>query len=174
MRSLPGIAGWFALVAATALLSGYAAFRASGNGLVGILFAGVTAWVAMDVLERRMKRSARKQFRALGQSLAGGQQAVIVEIPLSDASHGSEDEREGIHRIADRLAAAVDRDEVGEYDGDEFGAGVCRLFFHGPDCDALASTVQRVLQEEAMASLATVVKRSDPPGSREARTSSTV
>lgn len=61
---------------------------------------------------------------------------VITHLPLSDDEFGTEEERESVYELEDRLegaAAAVG----GDHDGHEFGGGEAVLYTYGPDADRL-------------------------------------
>jgi len=86
-------------------------------------------------------------------------QAVVVHIPLSDDEFGAEDEREAIFELEDRLIAAIEEAEAGEFDGNEFGGGECTLYLYGPDADALFTAVEPALREFGPARGGYVIKR---------------
>jgi hypothetical protein len=67
--------------------------------------------------------------------------AVIVTLKLSDAAFGDARERDAIHALTDRLDAAIRAAGAGEFDGDEFGDGVCTLYMYGPDADRLFDAI---------------------------------
>ncbi|HVR36430.1 MAG TPA: hypothetical protein VMS21_11330 [Methylomirabilota bacterium] len=69
---------------------------------------------------------------------------VQVFLKLS-GEHGSEEEIAAIHVLADELAEAIEEREAGDYDGDEFGGGFCKLFMYGPDADKLFNAVRKRL-----------------------------
>jgi hypothetical protein len=69
---------------------------------------------------------------------------VQVFLKLS-SEHGSSEEIESIHEFTDELAEAIEQHEAGEFDGDEFGGGVCRLFMYGPDADKLFDAIKKPL-----------------------------
>jgi len=87
------------------------------------------------------------------------EQAVTVYLQLSDNGFGSEDEQHRIYDLSDQLAAAIDMQDAGEFDGDEFGDGSCTLFMYGPDADALFAAVEPILRASPLAEGAYAVKR---------------
>lgn len=87
------------------------------------------------------------------------EQAVTVYLQLSDNGFGSEDEQHRIYDLSDQLAAAIDTQDAGEFDGDEFGDGSCTLFMYGPDADALFAAVEPILRASPLADGAYAVKR---------------
>ncbi len=46
--------------------------------------------------------------------------AVIAHLKLSDEGLGTGDEVEAIHDLSDQLTEAIEENEAGEFDGDEF------------------------------------------------------
>src|SRR4051812_44985689 len=88
-----------------------------------------------------------------------GEHAVIVSIPLSGDSFGTEAEREGCFAVEDRLRDAVAGAGAGEVDGHEFGEGKCTVYMYGPDADRLFSAAEPVLRTDGLRAGTTVVKR---------------
>jgi hypothetical protein len=70
--------------------------------------------------------------------------AVIAHLRLSDPNFGSEQEREAIFALEDRLNVAIERADAGEFDGNEFGDGECTLYMYGPDADRLYNAIAPV------------------------------
>ncbi len=66
---------------------------------------------------------------------------VLIRLPLSNRQMGTQQERLDLEALGDRLEALVTELGVGEYDGDEIGAGECTLFFCGPDADRLLAVL---------------------------------
>ena len=77
--------------------------------------------------------------------------AVIVHLPLTGTQFGSEDEREAVYILEDRLTDAIERDRAGEFDGNEFGGGECTLYMYGPDADRLFNAVAPLLRLNPLA-----------------------
>ena len=84
---------------------------------------------------------------------------VIAYLNLSDDAFGTEEERESIHELSRRLEEQINAQEVGEFDGDEFGEGHCTLFMYGPDADALYSVIEPILRESALSMGGHITKR---------------
>ena len=98
--------------------------------------------------------------------------AVIAHLPLSNGEMGTEEEREVIFLLEDRLAAAVEHAGVGEFDGNEFGAGECVLYLYGPDADRLYDAIVPHLQMATVARGGYAIKRygeASDPTAREVR-----
>jgi hypothetical protein len=71
-----------------------------------------------------------------------GDHAVLIHFALADDAFGNEAERTTIGDLGDRLADIVQRAEVGEFDGDEFGGGEAVLYLYGPDEERLWAAVE--------------------------------
>lgn len=95
---------------------------------------------------------------------------VQVVLPLS-SEHGSPDQVEAIHELTDQLADAIEEEEASEFDGDEFGGGICRLYMYGPDADKLFDAIKRLLLASPLSKGGHAIKRYGPPedGVREVR-----
>ena len=90
--------------------------------------------------------------------------SVVVEFPLrSSGGFGDPEEREQIHAFADALSSAVETSRTGEYDGDEFGASRCRLFFFTSAPDELFTHIEPMLKESGFADgmVATLTRPAD-------------
>jgi hypothetical protein len=68
-------------------------------------------------------------------------------------------------RLDERLNEAMDKSDVGEFDGNEIGGGTARLFFYGPDASKLFLLIEPILQEYPMCHNARVILRRGGPGS---------
>lgn len=97
------------------------------------------------------------------------EQGVVVHLDLHGGEFGSQEERDSVHRLTDRLAGAVARTKAGDYDGDGFGGGKCHLYFYGPDADRLMSTIAPILNGSALCNGGHAVKHYGPPGARSER-----
>ena len=94
--------------------------------------------------------------------------AVITHLPLSSDEFGTEDEREAVFRLEDRITSAAKR-LGGEHDGNEFGAGEAVLYTYGPDADALLDAIRESLVGIPVRPGAYAVKRYGRAGDAEAR-----
>jgi hypothetical protein len=63
---------------------------------------------------------------------AAEEQAVIVTIKLNSGDMGSTEERQRITVLEDQLSDVIKRSATGEFDGDEYGGGVCTIYMYGP------------------------------------------
>ncbi len=75
---------------------------------------------------------------------------LLVVLRLSNQTMGTHVERQSIATFADELEAAVSEAGVGEYDGDEFGAGECTLFFATHDMDKLLHLLRPMLKRSPL------------------------
>lgn len=96
--------------------------------------------------------------------------AVTVSLKLSEG-FGTDVERAGVLKLEDILRDAVESQDLGEFDGDEFGHGRVTLYFYGADADSLLSVIEPILKEAQLLPGAKVVKRYGEPGEREVRIS---
>jgi hypothetical protein len=103
------------------------------------------------------------------QPAAPAEHAVIVQLKLSDEKFGASDERDAIHALTDRLAAAIEAALAGEFDGDEFGDGICTLYMYGPDADRLFAAVEPELRASPLSRGGHAVRRYGPATNRQAR-----
>lgn len=84
---------------------------------------------------------------------------IQVFIPLSDHLYGTSEERERIIELEDEISDAVDAKNLGEFDGDEFGDGLCTLYLYGKDADELYSGIEPVLKKSPLCAEASIYKR---------------
>lgn len=96
------------------------------------------------------------------------EQDVLVVLKLSNRLMGTHQERADLEVFADELDVAVRDAGVGEYDGDELGAGECTLFFCGPDQDKLLAVLLPLLKRSPLARGGSVVKMVDGDPKRSA------
>ncbi len=96
-------------------------------------------------------------------------QAVIVYLPLSDNHIGSPHEREALFDLQEQMMRAVGDSGAGEFDGDMWGEGECRLYMYGPDADGVFAAVERLLKSCPLASRGYAVKRYGGAGDPDAR-----
>ena len=97
--------------------------------------------------------------------------AVITHLPLSDDEYGTQDERDAIFELEERVKQAA-ASLGGEHDGNEFGGGEAVLYTYGPDADELFEAVKRCLEGFPVRTGAFAIKRygaADDPGAREER-----
>ena len=85
--------------------------------------------------------------------------SVILCMKLSDGEFGTAEEGEGVFELEGRLAGALEDSGTGEFDGDEFEQGQCRLFMYGPDADRLFETVEDVVRSSEIAKGGYVIKK---------------
>ena len=84
---------------------------------------------------------------------------LAISFKLSDGQFGSRDERERVHRFSDQLAALVEKQGVGEVDGDEFGNGEGTLFLTGSDANKVFDVVRSALSDWEALKGGYVIKR---------------
>lgn len=96
------------------------------------------------------------------------EQALIVTIKLGSAT-GGEDERRRIAAMEDELSAAIEKSDAGEFDGDEFGEGVCTIYTYGPSAERLFSLALPILKKFRPPAGSYAVKRYGKPGAKQDR-----
>jgi hypothetical protein len=69
--------------------------------------------------------------------------------------------------IEDRLIEVIERDGLGEFDGNETGPTETALFMYGPDAERLFAGIERTLRDYPLYQGARVVIRRGRPGSEE-------
>jgi hypothetical protein len=73
------------------------------------------------------------------------EQAVIINLKLSNEDMGTPEDDGPIYELELQLEEAVEGSGAGEFEGDEWGGGYCRLFLYGADADRLFQTVLPVI-----------------------------
>ncbi len=103
-----------------------------------------------------------------GRKASESGQAVIVYLRLSDADTGDPiEDDDPIDRLQAEVEEAVERSGTGEFDGDEWGGGYCRIFLYGADADQLFEAVLPALLKFNARAGSYAVRRYGMPGSRE-------
>lgn len=87
--------------------------------------------------------------------------AVIAHFRLAADGFGDADQREQVYAAEEVMAAAIDEAGVGEFDGNEFGAGEAVLYAYGPDGDALFKVMEPTLRGLPFRPAHVVVRRAD-------------
>jgi hypothetical protein len=71
---------------------------------------------------------------------------IAVRFKLSTSGQfGSLEERAMVHRFSDSLASVIEDQQIGVFDGDEYGNGEGALFMYGPNADRLFEAVYLLL-----------------------------
>ncbi|MFI5534173.1 hypothetical protein ACIA8O_37115 [Kitasatospora sp. NPDC051853] len=78
---------------------------------------------------------------------AGDEHAVVARFQLAADGFGGQSQRATVRRAQTLLTEVIDRAGVGEFDGNEFGAGEVTLYAYGPDADALFAVMAPVLRD---------------------------
>jgi hypothetical protein len=76
-----------------------------------------------------------------------GQQALIIRIRLATGEFGTPEERKNIYALESELISAVQKSGVGEFDGNEFGAGYYTFYAYGASSDKMYDAVTPVLSK---------------------------
>lgn len=72
--------------------------------------------------------------------------AVIAHFTLSGDDFGELSERDALFELEDALMAAIEAAGVGEFDGNELGAGEAVLYAYGPSADDLFTVMEPLLR----------------------------
>ena len=96
------------------------------------------------------------------------EQAVLIYIKLSDEAFGEEAEREGIFAIENRIMEALGNSA--DFDGNEFGGGLCTLYIYCPDASTTSQKLLPLLNSLNLPTGSYMVARSGEPGAPETRT----
>ena len=73
------------------------------------------------------------------------QHAVLIHIPLSNDSFGTYEEQAALSQLEDQLQKAIETEGREEFDGDEYGGGLCKLYCYGPDADKLLKVIEPIV-----------------------------
>jgi hypothetical protein len=100
---------------------------------------------------------------------AAEEQALIVTIKLRSGGMSDAEERQRILALEDQLSAAIKESGAGEFDGDEFGEGVCKSYMYGPSAERLSSLARPILKKFRPPAGSYLIKRYGKPGSKQDR-----
>ena len=97
------------------------------------------------------------------------EQALIATMPLRSGDMGDAEERKHILELENQLSAAIKESKAGEFDGDEFGKGVCTIYMYGPSAERLFSVARPILKNSRPPAGSYLIKRYGKPGSKQDR-----
>jgi hypothetical protein len=100
---------------------------------------------------------------------AAEEQALIATIGLRSGDMGSPEERGRISALEDQLSGAIKQSGAGEFDGDEYGGGVCTIYMYGPSAERLFTVTQPMLKKFRSPAGSYVIKRYGKPGAKQDR-----
>jgi hypothetical protein len=92
---------------------------------------------------------------------AKDEQALIIQLKLSDDDFGAEGETYALYSVEDAVERAVRH--RGMLDGHEIGAGYFTIYVYGPDADAMFKAVAPVLAKAHLRPGSYVLKRRGGP-----------
>ena len=93
------------------------------------------------------------------------QQAVLVYLDGTGLPDHIYDEYD-LATIEDRLSEMLEREGLGEFDGNEVGPGQTRLFMYGPDAERLFEGIEPTLRGYPLCQGARVEIRRGGPGAQ--------
>lgn len=85
--------------------------------------------------------------------------SLQIRIPRHLRDGGSDEERQAIVQLGEKLQDALERRAAGELDGEEFTESECVFYLYGPDADALFAAVEPVVRECELCRGGSVLKR---------------
>ena len=100
---------------------------------------------------------------------AAEEQALIATIKLRSGDMGSSEEPRHIVALEHELSEAIKQSAVGEFDGDEYGGGVCDIYMYGPSAERLLWVTLPLLEKFHPPAGSYVTKRYGRPGAKEDR-----
>ena len=120
--------------------------------LQGMALFVVIMTVSAFVLIRDYKQN--KIAKAEMESLINNDSREMLEIQfkLSDSKFGNEGERDNIHLVTDKLSQIIQESNTGEFDGDEFGEGMCSLYMLGESATEIYESIKSYLLSSGLAS----------------------
>lgn len=71
---------------------------------------------------------------------------MLLHFALADDEFGTEQEREAVFALEERLERAIRASGAGELDGNEFGGGEAVIYMYGSDKDRLWAAVEPVVR----------------------------
>ncbi|MFB7371984.1 hypothetical protein ACFC0D_19315 [Streptomyces sp. NPDC056222] len=83
----------------------------------------------------------------IDEAQADAEHAVIAHYRLADDGLGESSQREIVRHAQSLLAEAIEKADVGEFDGNEYGGGEVVLYAYGPDADALFAVMAPILND---------------------------
>jgi len=73
--------------------------------------------------------------------------------------------------LENQLSDATKNSAAGDFDGDEYGDGVCTIYMYGPSADRLLTVTLPVLKKFRAPAGSYVIKRYGTPGAKQERIS---
>jgi calcineurin-like phosphoesterase len=92
------------------------------------------------------------------------EEAVIINLDavnLSDEVYQKYD----LITLEDKINEVIRPNNLGEYDGDESGPGVTKVYLYAPDAEKLFSSIKPILETYPLCKNAKVIIRNGAPGS---------
>jgi len=102
---------------------------------------------------------------------AAEEQALIATIKIRSGDMGSPEERARIVALENQLSDAIKNSAAGDFDGDEYGDGVCTIYMYGPSADRLLTVTLPILKKFRAPTGSYVTKRYGKPGAKQERIS---
>jgi len=106
-----------------------------------------------------------------GAENAGDEQALIISMKLSDDGSGKPEELERMFKLEEELREAISGGGSGEYDGNEIGGGIFKLYIYGPGAARLWEVASPIVKKFGAPAGSFAVIRYGKPGAKEDRVS---
>jgi len=123
-------------------------------GIAGAIAIAVVSNLLYSLIQSRVGRPPRRPVY---------EQAVIVRLSPPQRRASTEPE-EDLWTLETLLTDVIERQGLGEYDGNEIGEGGATLFMHGSDAEDLFRGVEATLRASSLCENAQVQIRPGPPG----------
>ena len=104
--------------------------------------------------------------KSLDRPSAGPEQAVLVHLDGSGLPDHIYDEYD-LSTIEDRLIDVIEREGLGEFDGNEVGPGETTLYMYGPDAERLFAGIEQTMRTYPLCQGARVEIRRGGPGAEQ-------
>jgi len=96
-----------------------------------------------------------------GRVTAPAEQAVLLHLDSAELHDVAE--------LENQLISIIDKQQLGEFDGNEFGADEVTLFMYGPDAEKLFAAIAPTLKAHRLGRKGIAIIRMGPPGATERR-----
>lgn len=92
-------------------------------------------------------------------------QALLIKIRLEQEGFGSSEERASLLPLTEQLISAIAG--IGEFDGEEWGEGLCTFYVYGASADQLFDAVSPVLRAYPIRKGSRIIRCYGPKGANE-------
>jgi hypothetical protein len=107
-----------------------------------------------------------KLFKGKPAAPVAPEQAVLIRLNGTTLLQHIYDEND-LSTLENQLIAALEGTGAGEFDGNEIGPEVTRLYLYGPDAEKLFMTIKPVFSSYPLCQQSTVIIRQGKPGAQQ-------